>query len=261
MYPEALSPDEIAALHRDGADALAKRYAAVHERLAGIYPANASFSDTCAALRERLAHQAGGLDDECVDALSARLKNDFPEASAQFAEWTGVSVIEYVLTAGAAFHDEKLGWLMELLLEYRPITEDQWRRQSPEDRTKWEEADRLRERYEALKARGEAARFSGEWVDLIMAAGSDRFPALCSGGRGPLRPSVNPETRTRPPGEARGHGAGLAASGRGIPARRRIWRRLRGRASWPRAFPPRIRRGGSRGPLARLDALEAEARR
>ena len=37
----------------DGADALAKRYAAVHERLAGIYPANASFSDTCAALRER----------------------------------------------------------------------------------------------------------------------------------------------------------------------------------------------------------------
>ena len=263
VYPEALSPDEIAALHRDGADALAKRYAAVHERLAGIYPANASFSDTCAALRERLAHQAGGLDDECVDALSARLKNDFPEASAQFAEWTGVSVIEYVLTAGAAFHDEKLGWLMELLLEYRPITEDQWRRQSPEDRTKWEEADRLRERYEALKARGEAARFSGEWVDLIMAAGSriDFRPYVQEAVAPYVRPST-PETRTRPPGEAREalekdwlHQAG------GIPAPERILAEI----AWARELAARISAAhpGAAGlaePLARLDALEAEAR-
>ncbi len=262
VYAEPLSPETIAALHRDGAAALAKRYEVLNQRMAEVYPANASFAETCATLREHLAQKADWLDDDSVEALSIRLKHDFPEACGRFAEFTGVPPLEYALSAGGAFHEEKAGRLLDLLLEYKPITEDQWRRQSPEDLREWDEADRLRERFEALKAQGEAAQFSPEWVEIIMAAGPriDFRPSVHEPVAPYIRPST-PETRTLSQDEARAalendwlHQAG------GNPTPERI----RSEIAWARDLAARISSaypGGAdfREQLARLDALEAGA--
>ena len=262
VYGDALSSQEIATLHQNGATTLAQRYEALNQRLAGMYPSNVTFAETCVALREKLAERPEWLDDEYAQALSVRLKSDYPEACARFAEWTGVSPIEYVLSANAAFHEEKVGRLIELLLEYKPLTEDQWRKQSREDLERWKEADALRERYDALLAQGDSARFSPEWVEIVMAAGPkiDLRPYVHEPVAPYVRPAT-PETRTLTRDEAR-------------QALERDWlhqadgnptpERIRAEIAWTRDLATRLT-GAYPGDLdfqeqlTRLDALATEA--
>ena len=263
IYPEALPPEQIAALHRDGAATIAARYEALNQRLASLYPANAAFAETCAALRESLAQRPDWLDEEYAQALALRLKGDFPEACGQFAEWAGVSPIEYILTASTAFHEEKVGRLIELLLEYKPITEDQWRKQSPEDVRKWEESERLRERFDNLLAQGDAARFSPEWVELVMAAGPaiDFRPYVHEPVAPYIRPST-PETRALTREEARqALEKDWLHQADGAPSPERI----RDEIAWARDLAARIDAAypgqvDFQAELSRLDALDAEAK-
>ncbi len=263
IYPEALPPEQIAALHRDGAETIAARYEALNQRLASLYPANAAFAETCAALRESLAQRPDWLDVEYTQALALRLKSDFPEACRQFAEWAGVSPIEYILTASTALHEEKVGRLIELLLEYKPITEEQWRKQSPEALRKWEEAERLRERFDNLLAQGDAARFSPAWVELVMAAGPaiDFRPYVHEPVAPYIRPST-PETRTLTREEARqALEKDWLHQADGAPSPERI----RDEIAWARDLAARIAAAypgqvDFQAERSRLDAMDAEAK-
>ena len=56
----------------------------------------------------------------------------------------------YIAEPGDSFHRERIGRLMDLLVEYKPLTEAQWAKQTPEDGAKWKAAEEVRRRYDAL---------------------------------------------------------------------------------------------------------------
>jgi hypothetical protein len=117
--------------------------------------------------------------------------------------------------------------------------------------------EELRARFDALVARGEAARGSPEWIDLLMATGPRiRFrPSIHEAVAPYVRPST-PETRDHSPAEARElrerdwlHQAGNNPSPE----------RIRLEIAWTRALVDRLRSGPRPAPdfTRELDALAA----
>ena len=60
--------------------------------------------------------------------------------------------------------------LADLLLEYQPLTESQWARQTPEEIVRWREAAVLAGQLRALADRGAEASSAPEWIDLMIEA-------------------------------------------------------------------------------------------
>ena len=143
---------------------------------------------------------------------------------------------------------------MGLLLEYRPLTEHQKAKETPEDARKWQEAEAIARHFEGLKAQGEAARFSPEWIDVMLEAGRriDLRPYQSEA----VAPYVKPETpvtRDLAPEEARAalerdwlHQAG------GNPSPERI----RAEIGWARELADRL---GVTAERATLDELQKQA--
>lgn len=53
----------------------------------------------------------------------------------------------------------------------RTTTNQPMQNQPPESVARWQELDKVEQKHANLVARGEAARFSSEWFDVLMAAG------------------------------------------------------------------------------------------
>jgi len=171
IYATALSPEEIARLHRVGADAWTQRSAETEAALAGVYSPGKTFAETLMRLRHKIAESGKDLDEDLAAAVQAKLKDGFPSECESFLKWTRARLADYLTTTDDSSVIKLAGRLVELLLEYKPLTESQWKNQSPDARHQWAEADQLKARYDRLSAQGDAARFSPEWVDLIMEAG------------------------------------------------------------------------------------------
>jgi hypothetical protein len=93
--------------------------------------------------------------------------------------------------------------LADLLLEYRPLTESQWARQTPEEIVRWREAEAIAERLRALADRGAEARFTSEWIDLMIeAAKRIQFRPVIHERVAPYVRPHTPATRTRSAAEA-----------------------------------------------------------
>jgi hypothetical protein len=115
-----------------------------------------------------LAREKSERASEMALLFCSRLKRDFPRECEDFSSQVGVRLGEYLLNPEAGLNARLAGHLIELLLEYRPITEEQWRRQSSEEVTGWKKADALKARYDALAARGGKGGFDPEWIDLMI---------------------------------------------------------------------------------------------
>ncbi len=170
VYTAALSADEIGALYRAGLEALARRARELDARVATLFPSGKTFAETLAFCRQRLAQVAAASASELAEALATRLKAAFPEPYEQLIRYTGRSPIDYLLGQDEALPRDA-EHLMELLLEYQPLTESQRARQSPEEARRWAEAGKLKARFDALRAQGPQARHSPEWIELILAVG------------------------------------------------------------------------------------------
>ena len=264
VYGRALSAAEIAALHEAGRMELETRGRELEARVARTYPVSPTFAETLAAMREQVQRTGGGTDEEYVEFLTARLQKDFHDDAVAFANWCCASPLAYILMSGDEFHYEHIGRLMDLLVEYKPLTDAQWAKQSPADRAKWEEADALRQRYEALRAGGAANRFSPEWIRLALEAGPriDFRPEKNEPVAPYITPST-PETRDRTADEARQileadwrHQAGGDFSPAAIRAEIRWTQALAARLQ--RAYPDRIDFGNAE---VRLEELAAQAAR
>lgn len=171
IYGDALTPAQIAVLHQRGNEAL-QTFAKEMERTVGpVYPTGKSFAETMAGSRQRITERGMGLETDLAFAVQAKLRAGFPSECASFASWTGVQPLEYLIHPDRAIEARLAGRLVELLLEYKPLTEHQWKNQPPDAVRKWQELDKVRQQYDNLVARGDAARFSPEWIEVIMAAG------------------------------------------------------------------------------------------
>jgi hypothetical protein len=191
LASEALTADGLRQLYQDGLKSVAETYRILDEQAGGVYIQAASFSETMAATRKKLAENGTAADAGLSEAILARLRAAFPEECAQMLDWTGFTPLE-CLTAGHADYAEKLQRLIDLMVEYRPLTEHQQKNQTPGDSEKWATGDRIQQRCDALKASGESARYSPEWFALILEAG--REIAFRPYVNEPVAPYVKPET-------------------------------------------------------------------
>ena len=111
-----------------------------------------------------VGHGAGEMIQ--LAAVAIRIKTDFPAEYGRFVETTGVNLNEFLAAGEPDGHVKQARRLVELLLEYKPLTEQQWQRQTPEDRRRWEAADQMRVKLEQLQA--QAAPFATDWIALLM---------------------------------------------------------------------------------------------
>jgi hypothetical protein len=204
IYSAALSAEEIAALYRDGLGAIQLRSAELAALVQTVYVPGARFSQALAGIRKKIAESGMQLDREVAGAVVARLRLEFPDDAEKFFTFTGTSPIDYLTSRGNAFHLEHAGRLAELLLEYKPLTEHQWKKQTPEQLRQWEEADAIRKQFDDLAARGESAQFAPEWIGLILEAGNRiQFRPVVAEAVAPYRTPQTPEIRNLTPEEAR----------------------------------------------------------
>lgn len=263
VYAQALTPEQVSALHEAGRAELAVRMREYEARAAQSFPHAPTFAETLAELRRHIQQRSAVDDEAYIEFLAMRLHGAFREEATAFAEWCGASPLAYIMVPDDTFHHERIGRLMDLLVEYKPLTETQWAKQTPEDAAKWKAAEALRQRYDTLLDQGEASRFSPEWIRLVLEAGPEIDMRPEKHERvAPYVPPATPETRDRSPEEARRlleqdwrHQAEGDFSPDAIREEIRWVRMLATR--FKRAWPDRV---DFREPLARLDALARQAR-
>ena len=206
IYADALTAEQIGSLYRWWCrESLANFTRQLDKKLDAFYAANGSFAETLAAARKRLVESGTRLTPDVAGVLLARLRADFPEDYANFVNWTDGSPIEYLIAQGNDFNVKTTGRLVELALEYKPLTERQQKKQTPEQLRRWQEAEAHQRRFEELKVKGDAACFSPEWIQIILAMGRQiEFRPKVSEA---VAPYITPETPpTRNPLRQRGTG-------------------------------------------------------
>jgi hypothetical protein len=171
IYTEALSADEVARLYLNGIEAISLADQQVAEYLPKVYQAGADLAETLANVRRNMAELGIEPGSRLTQVLAARLTAEFGPAVSQLSEYTGIAIGDLLAARENEVQLPAAGRLLELLLEYRPLTQCQWDRQTPEQIRRWQEYDAIAARFQALKAEGEAARFSPEWVRWMLDVG------------------------------------------------------------------------------------------
>jgi len=263
IYGAALTPLQIAALHQRGDEALQSFAREMEKAVGPFYPTDKPFAETLASARQRIAERGAGLAPDLAFAAQAKLRASFPTECRNFADWTGVQPLEYLSHADPGLEARLAERLVELALEYKPLTERQWKNQPPEAVRKWKELDKIRQQYDALVAQGDSARFSPEWIELILSAGPHiQFRPAIHEPVAPYVKPATPETRSLSAAEARKvleldwlHQAGQK------PAPERIQQEI----LWTRQLAERIRANSAAAvdftkEMAELEQLAQQAR-
>ena len=172
IYADALTPDEVVRLYLQGVEAIALADKQVAEQMPRVYRRGTDLAETLAAVRRNLAEQGIEPGSRLLQVLAARLSVDFSQPVAQLAETTGVTLADYLASVGNELQLPTAQRLVEMLLEYQPLTECQWARQTPDQLERWKEFAGIAARFEALKTEGDAAHFSPEWVRVMLDAGA-----------------------------------------------------------------------------------------
>ncbi|MCU0960380.1 MAG: LamG domain-containing protein [Pirellulaceae bacterium] len=263
IYGRALQPAEIAALYRTGSDVLAERLRELEQAASRYYQGGATFADTLVALRRGLRTDPDALSNrELLGLLLARVKTDFPHEYADFVHTTGNSPLEYLRAGNLESLAAIAGQLVELMLEYEPLTAEQQARLTSEQQTYWAEVRRIADEYAALRAAGGNAADSPAWIEIMLQAGRRVQPRpVVSEAVAPYRPPTTPVTRDLTADEARNvlqrdwlHQAD------GSPTRARILEEIR----WTERLATRLARQGADDRLltdclSTLDELRARA--
>jgi len=259
IYTVALTPDEIAALSEAGRQSLAHRGRALEKGLGGVYADAGSFAETMARTRDNLVAREGRLDLDMADALAIRLRQAYPDEIRRFTEYTMVDPLEFLASTDDTLRATITERLTGLLLEYEPLTPEQWAKQTSEQVERWHKSDEIAARL--TEGAAQSAPMA-EWLDLVLDAGSriDLRPYLAEAVAPYAKPET-PVTRDLTAEEARAalerdwlHQAG------GNPSPERIRDEIR----WTHDLVRRIRRAADEhadfGPqLARLAELEMQA--
>ncbi|MDZ7619599.1 MAG: LamG-like jellyroll fold domain-containing protein [Patescibacteria group bacterium] len=204
IYSVALTAAEVAQLYANGIEAITMADKHVAEHLAKVYQRGDDFAETLANVRRNLAETKITPSPKLVQVLQARLSADFAEPLAQFIEYTERPLADHLSAQGNTLQLPAAERLIGMLLEYKPITEHQWAKQTPDQIEQWKDDDAIAARMEALKAQGDAALYSPEWVRVMLVAGDriDFRPRIHEAVAPYVTPST-PETRNLTDEEAR----------------------------------------------------------
>ena len=242
IYSGALGPRQIALLHRQGREMLEQASGQLRQRIRLVYQRGPSFAETIMQCRRRIVERHFTLDGDVATAVIVRLKTDFPDDYGRFLASIDTNPIDFLANADPDGHLKLAQRLVALLLEYKPLSEQQWKKQTAEELGKWKEADAIRDKFERLKAQGEAARFSADWIAFLLEiAPRIQFRPWKSEAVAPYLPPETPATRSLTAEEAQEvlHRDWLfQADGNPTPAR------IREEIDWTRRLAARIA-GGS----------------
>ncbi|MDO4558142.1 MAG: LamG-like jellyroll fold domain-containing protein, partial [Planctomycetia bacterium] len=189
------------------------------------------------------------------------LRREYGDVYDRFSTAVGVSVRDLWVPSATDFDHvlrERLAGLIPLLVEFRPITDEQWQRCSETDRIHWDEITALEQRYRKLAQTDPASTDPIDreaWLTLLMDV--NQRVVLRPYEHEPVAPyqvPQTPETRTRTAQEADEmlradwlHQAG------GTPT----FRRIRQEIGWARDLALRINPEGFREELSALTEMEA----
>jgi len=192
VYAEALTGDDVAALYRAGTRVLQQRDVAIQSRLQALYTQEDTFARTLAGLRRRIIDERMPVDQDVADAVSRQLASAFPREVRDFTAWTGMTPLECVASRRGDALAGAVERLADLAVEYRPLTDEQWSRQTDEDRRRWAQVDAIKERVDRLLADDRSEHDWAEWVEVALDLGSrvSFRPYLAE----PVAPYVKPET-------------------------------------------------------------------
>ncbi|MFA5193360.1 MAG: LamG domain-containing protein, partial [Verrucomicrobiia bacterium] len=171
IYADALTGEEVRRLYRNGVEVLARSSGTAQALVKAIYAPGKSFAETLTGTRRNVAEKGVRLDAKVTAVLLQRLRADYPEECQQFQLWTLANPGSYLRSKGNEFHVEVTARLVEMLTEYKPLTDAQRKKQTADDQKRWDEAAVIEKKFTALKARGDAAQFSPEWIELMFEAG------------------------------------------------------------------------------------------
>ena len=204
IYGEVLAPIDVLALFRSGQAGLERFAREREERLAAVYAPGASLAETLARTRAKLLEKHRSADREAVAAVAACAKQRHSQDYADFVRATGLKPADYLQATSANYNIHETERLIELLLEYKPLTDAQWRKQSPTGLKQWQASEEYKKKLEDLKARGDDAQCSPEWLDLMVAIGRkvQRRPYVQEAVAPYVKPHT-PETRSLSKDEAR----------------------------------------------------------
>jgi len=277
IYPLALTAKQIAALHAKGPKNPKTVY--VHmprpigtsRRVAPAEPlpedldkslqAGKTLAVTLTDWRKLLTDSKTTLGRQYAQAVNAKLQAAFPKKFPQFAAIARMDAVDYLGSPADSANESLASGVIGPLSEFKPLTESQWARQSPDDLKKWKKLEAAEKQFAELRKQGAAARFSPKWIEAAMriAAEFKSVPTRPT-GRERAAPYVHPstpETKTLTAAEAE-------------EAIRRDWlhqtggkpsdKRVADEIKWTRTLAARIRveSGGKidlKAELAELDAL------
>ena len=174
IYREALTADEIAQLYRAGASELSQHLEQIQQQLPQLYTRSASFAETIAACRRSILARSEPLPPELLAAVQTRLRADFPDDYRNLSAWLGTTPAEYLTSHDPQLPRRLATRLLELVVEYRPLTDEQWARQTPQQRQHWSEVAQFERTFQELIAHdaGDAGDGgSADWVRLILQLG------------------------------------------------------------------------------------------
>ncbi|NQU26156.1 MAG: hypothetical protein HQ567_33130, partial [Candidatus Nealsonbacteria bacterium] len=272
IYGEAFTAEQIVQLHGNATEALVQHRKRIeqqilhHEqRLRELDVRGESFAETLAATRKALAEKRITLDDRLAEAVTKILRVRFGDDCQQFARLTGMKPEQYLAGGADESNAELARRLIDSLSEYRPLTADQWKHQTPADARRWKRIEAIEQEFQSLEKQGDAARFSPAWIEAILKAGGQKDllqsrPTQSEAVAPYVRPST-PPTRNLTADEVREtlerdwlH----QADGNPTP------QRIRQEIEWTRRLAARIDAGAAdridfTAELARLDALQKNA--
>ena len=164
LYSKALTGNQIEQLVSAGNTQVAEYLARVKEKADRIWVDKESFAETLVDLRGRASEAKEKPDPTVVSRLRQKLHEKYPKpcgrlfdrgyssrsrSSYETIEIPGFLLGDYLSAKTDAPLVARIEWLYDLMVEYRPITPDQWDRTSEKDKTYWKKTvGPLEEQYE-----------------------------------------------------------------------------------------------------------------
>ena len=151
----ALTAETIATTYRNGMAALAEQYEAVAQELAEFYDPKEDFATTLVTARTNFRQYVREKNEPASvlkAGLTQKLKSDFGDRVREFGETTGMSPADYIMRDDLSPLREKTAQTVQQMIEYMPLTENQWRLTSDKDRQKWEAVQSLQKQYGQIES-------------------------------------------------------------------------------------------------------------
>lgn len=172
IYQRALTAAEVRGLYDQGIASLAERFQELEQTAAEYYQPRETFAATLVSFRQTMMQHPDALADrELAGVILAKMKADFPRDYDDYIATLGSSPLEYLTANNHEALAATAGRLVELMLEYQPLTDEQHRRLTPAEQTYWDECQQIAAQFSQLKDAGTAADDSPAWIEVMLAAG------------------------------------------------------------------------------------------